>query len=153
MNNYFGSFREILQLGHRYNRSCSKQIDSSYGELPIMQQHVINYILKNKETGVYQKDIEKAFLISRSTASTMLKSLEKKGIVQRIPSKEDARYKQLEITDVFEKKFIPIYEEMKKNMMQLNKQMCKNITDQDMKIFNKVLHQMKENLKEGQIND
>ena len=148
--NYFGKFREILQLGHRYHRKYTKDFECSYGDLSMIQQHVINYILKHDKEDVYQKDIERVFLISRSTASTMLKSLEKKGIISRVPTENDARLKKLIIAEPFKKQFQPIYQELKKLMNDMNKQMCQGISKQDLAVFNRVLEQMKNNLQQGE---
>ena len=50
---------------------------------------------------IYQKDIEKNFVVRRSTASGILDTMEKNGMLMRIPSDFDARSKRIVLTDKF----------------------------------------------------
>ena len=61
-----------------------------------MQSRVIYYILVHFQEGpVFQRDIESAFGLSRSTATGILQQLEKKDIIQRESVARDARLKSL----------------------------------------------------------
>ena len=56
---------------------------------------IIGYLAHNQERPVYQKDLEKAFNVTRSTASKVLTLMEKKGFIERRAVKEDARLKEI----------------------------------------------------------
>lgn len=47
---------------------------------------------------VYQRDFENSFGITRSTASKVLKLLEKKGMIERAPVSHDGRMKKITMT-------------------------------------------------------
>lgn len=61
-----------------------------------IQSRVIFYILEHSpRQPVYQRDIESAFQLSRSTATGILQQLERKGILLRESVEQDARLKSL----------------------------------------------------------
>lgn len=63
------------------------------------QEKVIHYLFNNEDNTIYQKDIEKVFGLRASTATELLNSLEKMNMIKRIPSKKDARFKEIVLTD------------------------------------------------------
>ena len=70
-----------------------------YG-ITLMQNEVLMYIyLNEKKQNINQKDIEKFFNSSNPTITGILNRLQAKGLVSREPSKEDARYKIIKLTD------------------------------------------------------
>ena len=65
-----------------------------------VQSRVIYYILVHcKEGPVFQRDIENAFSLSRSTTTGILQLLEKNGIIRRESVASDARLKSLVPTE------------------------------------------------------
>ena len=60
---------------------------------------IIVYLCHHQETDVFQKDIEKAFGVTRSTASKVLSLMEKKGLLLRQSVPSDARLKRLTLTE------------------------------------------------------
>ncbi|HIS52269.1 MAG TPA: MarR family transcriptional regulator [Candidatus Onthomonas avicola] len=61
-----------------------------------VQSRVICYILVHCQDGlVFQRDIERAFGLSRSTATGILQLLEKNGMIRRESVASDARLKSL----------------------------------------------------------
>ena len=63
------------------------------------QCKVIHYLFNNNDKTVYQKEIEKSFGLRASTATEIIKSLEKMAVIKRVPSKEDARFKEIILTE------------------------------------------------------
>lgn len=64
------------------------------------QQWFLSYIWKNSsQSDVFQKDLENEFSISRPTASEILKTMERKGLITRQPAQQDARLKKILLTD------------------------------------------------------
>lgn len=60
-----------------------------------IQSRVIHFILiKSAEGPVYQRDVESAFGVSRSTVTGMLQQMEKDGLIQRVSVASDARLKE-----------------------------------------------------------
>jgi DNA-binding MarR family transcriptional regulator len=60
---------------------------------------IIGYLANHSESAIYQKDIEEHFTIARSTASKVLTRMEEKGLIERLAVEEDARLKQIVLTE------------------------------------------------------
>ncbi|MBE5960161.1 MAG: MarR family transcriptional regulator [Lachnospiraceae bacterium] len=90
--------KEIIILSNQLKRRVD-HIVASYG-LTGVQSRVIRHIYeKSKVCDVYQKDIEDAFEIRRSSVTSVLQLLEKKGFIKRESVSEDARLKKLTLTE------------------------------------------------------
>ena len=63
-----------------------------------MQGWVIDYIYDHRTEDVFQRDIEKEFEIRRSTATELLKLMEKNELLIRQPVPNDLRLKKLILT-------------------------------------------------------
>lgn len=60
-----------------------------------MQGRVIGYLCHNTDKQIFQRDIENEFSIRRSTATNMLQTMEKHGLIKRQSVVGDARLKQI----------------------------------------------------------
>ena len=60
---------------------------------------IIGYLNCHKDQPIYQKDLEKAFNVTRSTASKVIGLMEKKGLVERCSVEGDARLKEIRMTE------------------------------------------------------
>jgi len=63
-----------------------------------MHGMVMGYLYENSDRDIFQRDIEARFRISRSTTSSMLALMEKKGLVKRESVEHDARLKKITLT-------------------------------------------------------
>ena len=68
-------------------------------EVTSTNMRIIRFLKANEKCDVYQKDVEKEFGITRSTASRVLVLMEEKGLVQRVSVEHDARLKKLVLTE------------------------------------------------------
>ena len=64
-----------------------------------MHDWIMSYLYWHKEEPVYQRDIEREFSITRSTVTNILQLMERKGYIQRQSVPQDARLKQLVLTE------------------------------------------------------
>lgn len=64
-------------------------------ENPTYMQGGIIVFLMRSNGAVYQRDIEKQFNIRRSTATGILKGMERDMLIHRVPVSDDARLKRL----------------------------------------------------------
>ena len=85
-----------IRIAHMLEKECA--IDDA-SDITGTNGQLISFLMENEDKNVYQKDIEKAFGITRSTASRVLSLMEKKGLVQRSPVEHDARLKRVTLTD------------------------------------------------------
>lgn len=88
--------RLIRILSHQLKRSQKPVKAMEENELTSMQKHVLKYILlETLHRDIYQKNLEEEFQIRKSTASGILKLMEKNGFIYRESVKEDARLKRI----------------------------------------------------------
>ncbi len=81
-------------LSHKLKKRMNAKVQSL--GLTAVQSHVLHYILVKYEEGpVFQRDVENAFGLSRSTATGILQLMEKNGLIQRETVAMDARLKSL----------------------------------------------------------
>lgn len=91
-------YRQINILANRQRR----HFDRLTAEAPFSgaQGRVLHYLLDHPDEEIFQKDIEEEFGLRPSTATTLLQSMERKGLLRREPSEKDARYKKLGVSPV-----------------------------------------------------
>ncbi len=121
-------------------------IASEYGlsELTGQQMHIIGYIEKEQESGrdVFQKDIENKLNVRPSTATVMLKVLEKNGFIRRESVASDARLKRLVLTEKAE----DVKARSFTMMASVENILLSGISNEEMDIFFKVIDKMELNL-------
>lgn len=88
-------FRDISRRFHRLGDENLASHSVTFAQLK-----VLSYISRNSKNGpVYQKDLEEAFDIRRSSVSGILRTMENSGILLRESSSADARIKLVSLTD------------------------------------------------------
>ncbi|KOY77760.1 MarR family winged helix-turn-helix transcriptional regulator [Apilactobacillus kunkeei] len=96
-------------------------------DLTSMQMSVIDFLTLFKDQEMFQKDIEHEFNIRRSTASTLLKRMEDKGLVRRVESNKDARQKQVILTDLA----VQYEDDIQKFMVETQQQIHSFLSDEE----------------------
>ena len=105
--------------------------------------NILNYILVESEThSVYQKEIEKEFGLRPSTATEVLKNLEKDGLICRVPEEQDGRYKKI----VFTEKAEAIRETLKAEIEGSESLLLDGISEEEKQEFLRIAQRMLENL-------
>ena len=76
------------------------QIARTNGVEAVTPMHgwIMEYLYRNSDTPVFQRDIEREFSITRSTVTNILQLMERKGYIARQSVAQDARLKQLVLT-------------------------------------------------------
>lgn len=115
--------------------------DAIYHLTPV-QIVVIKYLIKNKDSVVYQKDIEKKLGLRKSTVSGILGTMIKNGIITRTDSTNDLRSKEIRLTEIGYK----FDKAMRKKAFEFEKLLQSNISKEDLEVFYKVTKQIQENL-------
>lgn len=125
MNFYIKKLDNYIQKLHYalYDRK-------EYQDCSIMNLWVVDF-LANQEDDVFQKDIENEFFINRATASKMLKLMEKKELVKRVSSKDDARLKKVILT----KKGINLQKIAVDIRKEVEIKLTENLTAEEIKMF------------------
>lgn len=96
--------RQIGHVSHLFRRSIDNLIatesrDYSDNALTGRNFWVLRYLEEHAGENVFQKDLESAFKIRRSTVSCMMELMEQKGLLRRESVDGDARLKRLVLTE------------------------------------------------------
>ena len=127
----------INLLSHR----VKARMDAKFQDLGItgVQSRVIFYILKHCEDGpVFQRDLESAFRLSRSTATGILQLLERNGIIRRESVESDARLKSLVPTQ----RASELDEQVRACLRETDRMLTRGISDGQLQLFKETAAQM-----------
>lgn len=139
---------------HRTDRLIKRLLDNGKNK-PYVEKitgnhgHIIGFIYANKEKNIYQKDIEKRFHIRPSTATNMLKLMEKNGLIIRTADEHDSRLKKITLT----KKAIDVQQIVVEDFESFDQKIKNGISEQELAQFYAVLDKINRNLKEDDICD
>lgn len=103
--------------------------------------YIISFLCENEDKNIFQRDIEREFDLSRSTVSTILKELEKEGLIERKSVIIDARLKKVVPTQAAKM----INEACSKEIAHFFYDLASNLSDDEVNAFIKVLDTMKKN--------
>lgn len=126
-----------------------REIDNAVGKRNIekltgMQGRLIGYLCHNGEKEIFQRDIEAEFSIRRSTATNILQTMEKHGLIKRAPVEYDARLKRILPTDIAVTRH-KIFEE---EINRIENQVLNGITKKEADTLLSILDKIKNNLGE-----
>ena len=96
----------------------------------------------SQQGDVYQKDIESFFKLRRSTVSSQLDTLEKKGLIQRVPVSHDARLKKLVLTE----EGLRISGQVLLVLEQMNDFMIQGLSQEETVVLTNLLRKIEQNL-------
>ena len=116
------------------------------GTLPqgmtISQLATIAFLYFRPDQETFQKDVEQCFKLRRSTVSSLLNTLEKKNLIQRVTVPQDARLKKLILTDEARQ----IGSSIHGLFADLEAFMFQDISAEDLATLDKVFAQVQRNL-------
>ena len=103
---------------------------------------IIRFLKANENRDIYQKDVEKEFGITRSTASRVLVLMEEKGLVKRLSVEHDARLKKLILTE----KSTRMGDEMRQIGEKADAQLLEGFTEEEKEQLYSFIDRMIENM-------
>ena len=105
---------------------------------------ILVYISDRKDA-VFQKDIEREFGITRSTASKVISLMVSKGMIERKEVESDARLRELVLTDKASK----IASIIKKGLWDFESRLTKGLKEEEKDYFVEILSKIEKNLTSG----
>ena len=134
----------IEKIDHIISRKIDSAVIKAIGNnLSVSQAYVIDFIaMEGKSREIFQKDIEKEFDLKRSSVSLMLNNMEKNDLIKRVSVSEDARLKQIILTD----KSIKIHERISTAIYSVENTLVEDLTPEEIKIFLGVIDKMRNSL-------
>ena len=131
--------RYVSKLSNQLRRKLAML--SSRKEFSGSQGRTLHFLLAQTQD-VFQKDIEEEYGIRPSTATELLKQMEKNGLVVREPVAYDNRLKKIVLTD----KALIYRQQVIEDLTELEKKLVKDISEADLEIFFQVIEKMMDNL-------
>ena len=130
--------RSLNNLIRRYvdNKLHKKYIDSVTGT----NGWSIRYIAEHGD--VYQKDLEREFGITRSTASKVVGLMVQKGLIEHRSVPGDARLKKLVLTD----RALELHKLIESDHEVIEKTLTKGFAEEELDVLCSYLERMKENI-------
>ena len=109
-----------------------------------VQDGVLHFILgRCREQDLFQKHVEEEFNLRRSTATELLKLMEKKGLIYREGVSYDARLKKIMPTD----KGVMLEGQVLKDILEMERLVTKGIPEEELEAFIATGTKMMNNLK------
>lgn len=89
---------KLMVLSHVIRRQVDHVVEEY--DLSGPQSRILHYIAAvSKKQDVYQRNLESEFHVRRSSVTSLVQQLEKKGLIERVSVESDARLKKLILTE------------------------------------------------------
>lgn len=131
-----------LQLDRIHRRVMLEVEDNANITLTPTQDKVLRFLMTHPEMEIYQKHIEQEFGLQKSSVTSLLQLMEKRGLIQRVRVSMDGRLKRIILTKASKS----LRDDTKSFMRRMDKKMLQGITASDQEVFFRVLEQVQENL-------
>ncbi len=113
------------------NFESSNKLDKLSGT----NSFIILFLLKNEDKVIFQKDLEKEFGMTRSTASNVLKLMETKKLIKREEVENDHRLKKLSLTELGYDCAV----ELRQDLKEFDEKINSLFNEQEAKLLNEFL--------------
>lgn len=130
---------------NRLSHKVKKRLNATLADLGVtgVQSRVLHYVLVHDQEGpVYQRDVESAFELSRSTTTGILQLLERDGLLTRESVECDARLKRLIPTP----RAAEIDAQVRDCIREIEGVLMQGISPEEIRLFLEVAAKMSENL-------
>ena len=135
--------KEIDILSNKFKRVINHKI--SQNGVTGIQGKIIGFIkFEAEKRDVFQKDIEEEFDIRRSSVTSVITLLEKKGYVKRVSVLKDARLKKLVLTE----KGLELHNEVYNDIDNFESYVKDELTEDEMNIFIDILNRLNKRIEE-----
>ncbi len=139
---------------HKCSRLIKRYIDNntdkeSVDKLTGAHGWAIGLLYHNRDRDIFQRDFEKECNVRPSSATSMLKLMEKNGLIKRVGVDYDARLKKIVLTE----KAIKIEETLDEKFAALEKRLSTNISEEELETFFTVLSKIRKNIGEEDADD
>lgn len=146
-NDRIGAEIGMLHNLLRRQMACMTEKSANSANVTGMQAMIVHHlILREKEGDLFQKDIESAFQMRRSTATGILQLMEQHGILRREPVAHDGRLKRLVLTD----RARAMDERITERMEQMERMLREGIGAEELESWFAVCEKIRSNLEQYQ---
>lgn len=136
---------EVKILGSLIDREIRAKVAvDNLDKMTNMHGHIIGFLRYNSDREIFQRDIEKRFMISGASVSEILKLMEKNGLIERKPVERDGRLKKIVLTD----KAIVMHDEVQESIDSVEREIDGLITEEERAEFDRIAMKLIEKLKQ-----
>ena len=114
-----------------------------------LQVAIASYLDNNNDKVIYQKDLQEEFNISKAAISDVIDSMEKKGVLERIPSSIDGRKNRILLTDFGNSCFSLI----KENNLEFNSKLINLLNKDEIESFISIISKLKNSIERDDFSD
>lgn len=130
-----------IEIGQQlFSIAKEKQIPAPPSPL---QTRILEFLFKNQDREINQKDIEQHICVSKATISGALFSMEKNGFIERITSEKDQRSKNIKFTESSKE----AYKSLSLVFNEVNEKLLKDISEEELNTFYAILDKLSNNLR------
>ena len=109
-----------------------------------IQALILHYIIvESEKKDIFPKDLEEFLEIKGSSITSLISNLERNGYLRRESLASDGRYKKLVLTE----QTLAIQDDITSRINEYMQSIFVGISEDDLKVFEKVIMQMTENTK------
>ncbi len=131
-------------LDHALTRKCLKIArERGIDEFSMMHGHILGFLYCRQNQDVYQRDLEAAFNVTRSSVSGMVKLMEKKGYITRQSADGDTRLKKLSLTELG----ISVFERSMEAIDEVEALACQGLSLEERALFQSLCQRIQANLR------
>lgn len=107
-----------------------------------IQVWILNFLFRRGAAETFQRDVEAEFHIRRSTATELLKQMEKNDLIRRVPVRYDARLKKIELTDYAAE----VKKQIEEQICRTDRRLTEGFTDEELDLFFRFVERFEQNL-------
>ncbi len=137
--------RELMSIHFRWHRLIQAiQQQEGLDQETVVNGRILGYLVRNKDSNIYQKDIEREACLTKSAVSNIVSGMERKGYVRRQAVLDDARLKRIVLTEEGEatyNKLLGTYKTVELNFV-------KGLTVRDQETLISLLTHINKNMRE-----
>lgn len=138
--------QKLMEKYDKLNRRIRRYFASFFTDTPItsIQALILHYmIVESEKRDIFPKDLEEFLEIKGSSVTSLISNLERNGYLRRESLASDGRYKKLVMTE----QTLAIQDDITERIREYMHSIFVGISEDDLKIFQKVIMQMTENTK------
>ncbi|MBQ2288417.1 MAG: MarR family transcriptional regulator [Lachnospiraceae bacterium] len=128
---------QLHNLSHLLKRRMEHSLTCCHIDDTVSRNNgwILGYLAHHPDQNVFQKDIENAFCVRRSTVSKVIRLMETKGLIRRESVPNDARLKKLVLTpDGME-----LHKAIEQQIIDTENLLRQSITDEELEIFSRIM--------------
>lgn len=138
-------WKMVSNLMRHSANACTTCVEAP--NLTGMQLFILEYLYQHQAQDIFQRDLEAEFHVRRSTVTGMLKGMEKKGLIRRLPVAEDGRLKRIVLTAQAKN----LHEEVETAVTRMEEIALRGLSEAETNFFLEILEKMKANLQEDML--